>query len=228
MDSNGSPSDAAAAPRRPYWVVGLALLAFVIVVLVGGYLLGTRLRPPVGIEPPPPAPIGASPTVAPTAASATGTAPAPSGSTPAPSELTAGGHVASSPSEQEVEDTYYRYLQIYGDAAINLDTSHLSEVLGGHALQLVTEEIDDRKSRGRPLKVIEDDRQIAFGPITETSAILIDEYTSRSVVLDINTKQPLPRTSPPIRVRQTYVLQRFNGKWQIIDGSREDLGEVSG
>lgn len=135
--------------------------------------------------------------------------------------------MATSPLEREIEDAYYRYLQVYSDAVLNLDTSRLSEVLDGEALRSVAEEVDDRKASGRPLKVIEDDRLIAFGPVTETQASLIDEYTSRSVVVDANTKQPLPRTSPPTRIRQTYVFRKLDGTWKIVDGTREILGEAN-
>jgi hypothetical protein len=110
---------------------------------------------------------------------------------------------------------------------LSLDTSRLSEVLGGEALRSVTEEVNDRKANGRPLKVIEDDRLLAFGPVTETQASLIDEYTSRSVVVDMHTSQPLARKSPPTWIRQTYVFRKVDGTWRIVDGTREVLGEAN-
>jgi hypothetical protein len=133
--------------------------------------------------------------------------------------------VATSPLEREIEDAFYRYLQVYGESVLKLDTSRLPEVLDGPALQSVIEEVSDRKARGRPLKVIEDDRLVGFGSVGETQASVLDEYTSRSVIVDANTNQPLPRTSPPTRVRQTYVFRKINGVWKIVDGTREVLGE---
>jgi hypothetical protein len=136
--------------------------------------------------------------------------------------------VADTPTTREVEAAYGRFLQVYGDAAMNLDTAHLNEVLDGQALQWVTEEINGLKAGGRPVKIIVDNHQIAFGPVSDNSATLIDEYLSRSVYADPVTKEPLPRTGPPNRVRQSYEFRKIGGVWKIVDGSREDLGEASG
>lgn len=213
--------------RRPFWAVGLALLGFVIVVLAGGFVLDRQLRPRVGIEPAPAtAPAGVATAVrtestAGPASSATSVPAVASGDAVLPKV-----RVANSPLEREVEEVYFRYLQIYSHAVLNLDTSRLDEVLDGQALQLVTEEVSDRKARGRPLQVVADDYLIAFGPVTETNATLLNEYTSRSFVVDINTKQPLPRTSPPTRIRQVYVFRKVNGIWQIVDGTQDVLDEA--
>lgn len=215
---------------RPYWLVGLGLLALLAVVFLGAFLADRQLRPGVGIQPAPTAVSAGStqtpawaygsattqPTATPTMVSAT-----PSG-TPGPG----GVRVADSPLEMEIEAAYLKYLQVYSDAVANLDTSHLQEVLDGQALQWVTDEINDLKAKGRPGKIIEDDRLTSIAFVTETSASVADEYTSRSVFADPNTKQPLPRTGPPLRVRQSYDLRKINGVWKIVNGTREVLGEV--
>lgn len=222
-------------PRRPYWAVGLALLALVSAVVIGAFLLDRQVRPRVGIEP---APTPASALQAPASRSG---APSPSSTAPPAASPTAGTAAlgptpaasptrwptTTSPLEREIEDAYQRYLQIYSEAVLNLDTSHLSEVLDGRALQLVTAEVNDLKARGRPVKIIENDRLIALSRVTDTSATLIDEYTSRSVLVDPTTKQPLPRTGPPTRIRQSYEFRKVDGVWKIVDGTREVLGEAT-
>ena len=146
-------------PRRPFWVVGLALLAAVLAVLVGSYLLGTRVAGQrIGTDPAPTAPAVAAPTAAPT--EVPGAAASQPSSAPTPSGLPPGIGVANTPTERAVAAAYEKYLQVYAEAALNLDTSRLSEVLDGQALQWVTDEINDRKARGRPLKVIEEDRLV--------------------------------------------------------------------
>ena len=230
LSRRGTGTEATSAPRRPWWPVGLALLGLVAVVLVGAVLLDRQLRPRVGVEPTPAVPAAAqTPSVLPSPTALTTASPTVGGVAAAPTATATlpRVRVATSPLEREIEDAYYRYLQVYSDAVLNLDTSRLSEVLDGEALRSVTEEVDDRKAKGRPLKVIEDDRLIAFVPVAETQASLIDEYTSRSVVVDANTKQPLPRTSPPTRIRQTYVFRKLDGTWKIVDGTREILGEAN-
>lgn len=213
-------------PRRPWWLVGLALLGLVVVLLVGAVLIGRQLRPSVGVEPAPQAPVAAQATnPAAVAPGPTAPAAAPTAVSGATSAPPAGVRIANSPLEREIEDAFHRYLQVYSEAVLNLDTTRLSQVLDGEALQAVTEEVNDRRARARPLKVIEDDRLVAFGPVTDTQATLLDEYTSRSVVVDATTGHDLPRTSPPARVRQTYVLRKIGDVWKIVDGTREVLGE---
>ncbi len=224
-------TEATSDPRRPWWPVGLALLGLVAVVLVGAVLLDRQLRPRVGVEPTPAVPAAAqTPSVLPSPTALTTASPTVGGvaTVPTATATLPRVRVATSPLEREIEDAYYRSLQVYSDALLNLDTSHLSEVFDGEALRLVTEEVNDRRARGRPLKVIEDDRALAFGRVTDTSATLIDDYTSRSVIVDVSTKQPLPRTSPPTRIRQSYEFRKIDGVWKIVDGTREVLGEVGG
>jgi hypothetical protein len=140
----------------------------------------------------------AAPTAAPTAVTGAATS-QPSGA-PTPSGLPPGIGVANTPTERAVVAAYEKYLQVYAEAALNLDTSRLSEVLDGQALQWVTDEINDRRARGRPLKVIEEDRLVGLSDVTETTGILFEEYTSRSAIVDVNTKQPLPRSSPVVGI----------------------------
>ena len=226
VEGAANAESTAERPRRPFWVVGLVLLAAVVAVLVGSYLLATGLRPRIGTDSAPTAPAVAAPTADPTAV--TGAATTQPASAPTPAGLPPGIGVANTPTERAVVAAYEKYLQVYAEAALNLDTSRLSEVLDGQALQWVTDEINDRKARGRPLKVIEEDRLVGLSDVTETTGILFEQYTSRSVIVDVNTKQPLPRSSPPTRVQQIYVYRKVDGVWRIVDWSRRDLGEVAG
>ena len=218
--------------RRPYWVVGLALLGLVVVLLAGAFLLERQSRPRVGGEPPS-AVTGttsaqaAAGDVQPTAQSAAAPPETAKSASPTPIETVGGLRVANSPLEREIEAAYENYLRVYREAVLNLDTSHLNEVLAGQALQSVTDEVDGIIAGGRPVKIIEDQRLVSLGRVTETRATVVDEYVSRSVYVDPSTKQPLPRTGPPTRVRQSYELRKISGVWKIVDGTRETLGEVN-
>lgn len=197
----------------PYRWVGLALLGLLGVVLVGGLWLSRQVRPAVGLQPvTPAAPLVAS---AP-AATVRGTSARPV-TTP-----TAGTSSANSP-QQEVEAAVQKYLQVYSDAVANLDTSHLAEALSGPALTLVTDEVNELKAAGRPGRIIEDDRTLIVTRVGTDAASVLDEYTSKSVYIDPKTGQPVPRSGPPVRVRQTYELRKLAGVWKIVDGTREEL-----
>lgn len=226
-------SDASPDPerRRPFWVVGLVLLGLVVAMLGGAFLLDRQLRPGVGIEAA--LTTGAS---TPTLASG-GTRPptdqptAPAGQVPAaaatPTETVAVVRIASSPLEREIEAAFQRYLQIYSQAVWELDATHLHDVLAGQALRWVTDEVNQLKAEGRPVKIVEEERKVALARVTETSATVVDDYVSHSVYVDPQTKQPLPRTKPPTRVRQSYELRKIDGIWKIVDGTREVLSEGS-
>lgn len=217
-----SASASTARERRPYWMIALALLGLVLAVLAGAFLLERRARPRVGIEPTADVTMVTQATAAPveehSPTAAAGIVP-----TTAAASASPGLRTADPAAEREIEEAYRMYLRIYSDAVLNLDTSRLHEVLDGRALQLVTDEVNELKARGRPVKIIEDERTIAFARVTEAGATLVDEYTSRSVYVDPRTLQPLPRTGPPARIRQSYELQKVAGVWKIIDGTREAL-----
>ena len=232
--------------RPRYWLIGGVMLGLIAALIAGAFLLNERFRPRVGIEPAPsvvvaratpggpaaavPLVVLPSATVPPTAAAA----PTPTVTTGPTAGTVAGAVTSPSPARttpgetpaQEVEQAYQKYLQIYSDAVWNLDTRLLGEVLDGQALTLVTDEVNQLKSSGRPVKVIEDDRQTVVVRASDTTATLVDEYTSRSVYANPKTRQLLPRDTPPVRVRQSYEFRKTVGVWKIVDGTREVLGEV--
>lgn len=226
VDEAAGDEQAEMAPQRPFWLVGLALLGLIVVILVGGFALTRRFQPRIGIEPA--AAVTALPRPTGQARVAAGTAPPATSASAATATVDIRGlRLAQTPIERDVQAAYQKYLEVYAEAVANLDTSHLSEVLSGQALQWVTDEVNDLKAQGRSVKVIEDDRVILFGRTTETSATLVDEYTSRSVYVDPKTKQPLPRSGPSTSVRQSYEFRKIDGVWKIVDGTRETLNEGS-
>ena len=198
-------------PRTGYWRVAVPLFAFVLLVLVGGYLFTTRTRQ---------LPVTTSSSAAPS-----------QGGQASPAATAVTSLAADSPSaptgadtpEAQIRSAYQKYLDVYSQAVLNLDGSHLAEILDGRALKLVTDEVNGLKSQGRPVKIVEDQRFIALTDVTMQSGTLVDEYTSRSVFIDAATHQPLPRTGPPTHVRQSYVFQNENGVWKIVDGTRQTV-----
>lgn len=217
-ENAGGASQSWAVTARNYLVVGAVLFVLVALLGIGAWALNDRLRPPTGL----------TPLATATVASAAATAPATASPT-APSVVatpTLPVAVATAPEAKEVEATFQKYLQVYSDAVYNLDTSRLPEVLDGKALQVVTQEVNDLKAKGWPAKVIEEDRGIAFSNISPDRVKLIDIYVSKSVYVDPKTKEPLPRTDPPLRVQQSYEFRKINGVWKIVDGTRKVLGEV--
>ncbi|SRR5581483_2826066 len=196
---------------RPYWPIALALVVGVAVLVTAGVVLSGRFRTPVGVQPAPSIPIATSPI-----AQAQGNTLVASQQLSSPAASSAAG------AQQQIEAAYLRYWQVYSDAVLNLDPSHLNEVLAGRALQLVTDEINGLKAQDKPAK-IDVQHSYAIVRFDQTSATLVDDYLSRSVLVDPSTKQPLPRSDPPTRVRQSFEFQKADGNWKILDGTRQTL-----
>lgn len=132
---------------------------------------------------------------------------------------------ALAPESDAVIAAFRRYLQVYADALLNLDPSHLHEVEAGKALQRDTQTVEQLKAKNQPVRDIEEDHRIGFARLTSTDAVLVDEYKSLSVYADPKTKQPLPRTGPPDQVRMAYEFQKVDGVWTLVDGVRQSATE---
>lgn len=197
---------------RRVWMIGLVLLGVVVAILLGAFVLDDLFRPKVDTIPVSTS-VAASSTATPTAVSS------------APAPATPDLQVANSPEAKAIEAAYQRYQEVYSQAIYNLDTSHLSEVLDGQALQWVTDEVNGLKAKGWRARVITDDHAIAFGPITSDSATLVDRYANLSVYVDPNTGQDMPRTTPPTRIQQSVEFRKINGVWKIVGGTRTVLSE---
>jgi len=219
-------ADVSTEPRRPYWAVGLVLLAVVIVVLAAAFLLDRQLRPRVGIEPSPTMPVLAQastpPTVAPSPtlpAAATPTARA--AATPMVAASPTALRVANSSLEREIEEAYLRYWDVLTQAYLNLDTSHLSEVMSGAELARQEQQIRDLQAQGRAAK-LEVQHRIAFVQVSPDHAVIYDEYLNRSIFVDPVTKQELPTKEPPATEKISFEMRRINGSWKVVDGARHD------
>jgi hypothetical protein len=86
--------------------------------------------------------------------------------------------------KQQVEDSHRRFWDVRGRAFLDLDTSRLTEVETGPAPERDEAAIRDLKAQGRAQKLeVEHASRVAFASNDE--AVMYDEYTSRSVFIDI-------------------------------------------
>lgn len=220
-------ADVSTEPRRPYWAVGLVLLAVVLVVLAAAFLLDRQLRPRVGIEPSPTVPALAQSfetrTAAPSptpAVSASPTARA-GAAEPTLAASPTGPRVANSPLEREIEQAYLKYWEIRSEALYNLDPSRLPDVMAGAELEREQQQISELKAQGRAVK-IDVEHRIAFVRVGEANAELYDEYVNRSYLVDAQTKQPIRTPGPGGTAKVSYRLQKIDGVWKVVDGQRFD------
>lgn len=131
---------------------------------------------------------------------------------------------ALAPETREVIGVFERFLQVYADALRTLDTSHLSEVLSGQALQVISDEVNGLKTQGRPVELVEKNHHVGFDLMTGSSAVLVDEYDSASVYIDPKTGEPLSRTGPEQKIRIVYEFSKTGNDWKIVQSAQKVLG----
>lgn len=229
MADETTGNDNGVPPRRPYWPVGLALFALVIVLLGAAFVLNARLRPAVGFQSvartavtaSPVSTVSATPAVSNVAPAATLT-PVPGTptvvTTPA---LPSGAHFATTPLEREIEAAYMQYWKVRSAALLNRDDSHLSDVMAGPELARAEKQIQDLKTQGRAVKVDIQHEMIAFGHVSADRADLYDEYLNRSVYVDPVTKQEIPTKAPAQVEKILHTMEKINGTWKVVDGAQE-------
>ena len=204
--------------RRPYWPVAAGLLAFVLVLVVAGFLLNRHFRASVGV------------TAAPTISAPTASAPASSAVSAASPSVIASAAASSSvwpaptgtvtPLGQEVAAAYQHYWQVYSDALLRLDTSQLSEVATGDELQRIQAEVDGIRKKNEAVRVSAEHNYFVFN-VTPTQANVYDEVHDRSFTVDPVTKQPGQGPQGMNVEKDTYFLSKVDGVWKVTKSTRQ-------
>lgn len=204
--------------RLSYWIVGAGIIGLVILLVGVALLLDRRFRPAVGTEPAVTTMAVAQPTrsalIIPTSSPV-------STSVPAIATLPPGVRVANGPLEREIEAGYLRYWDVLIQAYLNLDTSHLGEVMAGDELARVQKEILDLKAQGKAAK-LDVEHRIAFAKVAPDNAIVYDEYLNKSVYVDPTTKQELKTSEPATTEKISVYMQKVDGSWKVTGGVRHD------
>jgi hypothetical protein len=199
-------------------LLAVGLLLTVAVLLVGGLFAVRQFRSTVGTRPAPSVAAPASPAVPPTVA-------APAVASPASAAVAASAApslpVATDPLTLEIEQAYLHYWDIRTQAYLNLDTSHLGEVMAGAELDRMTQQVNGLKAQGHAVKVDVDHHYLIASRATD-SAVVYDEYLNRSLYLDAATKQLIPTSSPPATEKVSFDLQKVDGTWKVSGGALHD------
>jgi hypothetical protein len=201
---------------RRYLLVGSGLLAAVVIVLVGAWLLDDRFRPAADVR---------RNQTSPEAISLVTTATALSVSTTTASPTSERGAVASPTNmidvEQAVEQAYLRYWDIYGDALYTLDTSHLDEVMAGTELQLALERIEGLRSSNQAATIDVEHNHVIVD-ISSTTAAIEDRYLNKSYLVDATSKQPLQSPDEGEIESIACRLELRDGIWKVVEVVRVD------
>jgi hypothetical protein len=194
--------DTQARQQRPYFMIGLGLLALVSVIVAGALLLDRQLRPRLGIEP-----------VAGTSESASGS---PSRTISTESEI----NLLTVPLQREVAAGYLNYWKVYAAAVESLDASKLSDVTADERLEEAQAEVADLRAAGRAAK-IQVRHSFSVLSATANEASLKDRYVNSSYAIDPTTKQPIGAPGQSQSTTVSYSLRRMDGRWKVVEAIRE-------
>jgi hypothetical protein len=236
--------------RLPWPLVAAGLFGVLVLVLAAGLFANRYLRPQVGLVPTevPLAAPGASPTPQPaTAVVATpvaalartpliiGTVAAPT-VTPPPAPATAptstpepAAPASPTPSPlptvepalaEEVGRAYEMFWRVRTQALLELDETHLSEVMDADYLTAFKQTMARLRAENRAIKTRVILNYFVVGA-SQDSATVVDDIEDNSVYVRIGTEDPL--TSPTAdQLRVLYSLTKSSGMWKVVDSVRSE------
>ncbi len=242
-DADAETDQATPYMRLPWPLVAAGLVALLAVLLGIGVFANRYLRPQVGLVlTPEPAVVVAPPlTSTPQVATSVPTpaptvvvqAPAAATATPRPAPAaptsTPSASVGVTPSARptldsllvaEVTRAYEQYWQIRSQAFLDLDKTHLAEIMSGDHMDMLGERIDELRTENRAIKT-DVDHQFQVVQVTGDTAQIIDDYISNSIYVDPVTKLPLSEPAAD-ELRVLYRLNKADGKWKVVDSVRDD------
>ena len=135
------------------------------------------------------------------------------GSSPSPSST--GSSVTPTDVRAQVEQAYLRAWDVWADSLLRLDSSRISDVLTGKALEIVTAQVNEQRDKNQPVRVrAEHNYRIVL--INAITASVDDRYINHSVRLDPDTLQPVEE-DPNERVHRSFTMKLVDGTWKISE-----------
>ncbi len=121
---------------------------------------------------------------------------------------------------EEVREAYLAYWDAYAAAVLELDISLVEDYATGEELEGIRQEIEDYRADGVAARIrVEHDFEVVS--VSDTAAVVIDEYVNNSFYVDATTKLPEDAPGPGEVIRDTVHLKKADGRWVVVRGSRE-------
>jgi hypothetical protein len=118
----------------------------------------------------------------------------------------------------ELLRAYNLFWQVRAQALYELDSTQLAQVTAGPALEGEQRAIEQLKEKNQAQHVnVEHNPRILYASTDD--AAIEDQYLSRSVLVDAESKQPLEPT-PASTWRLAYRLRKIDGIWKVVDSVR--------
>jgi|SRR5581483_1919843 len=209
------PESGSDAKTKPYWPVALALFGVAAVLLVAGFLYIRQSRPNFGVQSQPITSVAAFAAPASTIPSI-----ASQPSAVASALAVALSATSADPRAQDVANAYQHYWQVYSDALLNVDSSHIADIATGDEATRIQSEIDGIRKQKEAVRVVVKHSYFVFD-VTATQAKVYDEITDGSYTVDPVTKQAGNIPTDTNLEKDTYFFEFLNGGWKVTKSTRQ-------
>ena len=117
--------------------------------------------------------------------------------------------------EERVEEAYLASWDAYATALGEQETAHLPATHAGPALETIEDEVADYRRDGHAVRV-EVDHNYAITLVSETEAVVADEYVNHMILIDPDTGEPR-EADPNNTVLYVFTLELMEGAWKLTD-----------
>jgi len=107
------------------------------------------------------------------------------------------------------------------EAHLTLENTRLQEVMASNELQREERQLASLANSGRVGK-IDILHNVSLRDVSTERALVYDEYVNRSVFLDAVSRQELPTSAPESVEKVSYVMNKIDGRWKVVDGFIHD------
>jgi hypothetical protein len=126
--------------------------------------------------------------------------------------------------EDGVIAAYLLYWDAYSKAVLNLDAGLMNGSASGDELRSIRDEVEQLRSQGVALRVVVTHKPVVL-EISATSATLLDEMVNNSFFVDPVTKNPPVASGSGNILKDTYRLQKIDGRWVVTGSVRQRDGQ---
>lgn len=146
-----------------------------------------------------------------------------SGTDPRPTVAVSATPSPTATMEEEVVAAYLLYSEAYKKALFDLDVKHVEGLASGEQLQRIRTEIENLRAQGLAGRIEVSHKPVVI-QISGNSATLLDEMVNNSFYVDARTKEPPVASGSGEILRDTFSLQKIDGKWVVTQSVRQKQG----
>jgi len=120
----------------------------------------------------------------------------------------------------EIGGAYVEYWKVTSQALLELDSTHLPDVMSGDYLQMFESKLDDLRASGRAIKtqVKLDYKVVQAGNL---DAVVIDHVDDTSFYVEPGTENPLSDPADDF-LSLELKLHNFDGTWKVVESVSAD------